>query len=378
MKDRIVIVGGGIMGLATAYHLARLGAEDITVLEKRFTGYGATFRTGTGIRESFGDETNIWMMRESIKMWKVLEEELDHPTEYTQTGYMFLLHTEEEVEEFKRNVSLQNSLSVPSRIISPEEAKEIVPPLNTSDVLAAAFNPEDGKANPFLVLQGYRKASLRLGVKIHEYTPVEGVVKGEKGWVVKTPRGDFTADILINAAGGWAKVLDSMVGVRSHVEPYKHQAIKTEPIKRGQINPMVVSFTHGGAYLTQDIADGGVIGGVALEEGPTFDMTPTLEYAIQVSRHFTHLIPALKYVHVIRQWAGFYAKTPDKNPVIGEVTEGYYVITGFSGHGFMFSPIATRSLAELIVEGKTAAPLDFYDPHRFERGELRQAAIQMG
>lgn len=378
MKERIVIVGGGIMGLATAYHLARMGAEDVTVLEKRFPGYGATFRTGTGIRESFGDETNIWMMRESIKMWKALEEELGHPTEYRQTGYMFLLHTEEEMESFRRNVKLQNSLQVPSRIISPEEAKEIVPPLNTRDVLGAAYNPEDGKANPFLVLEGYRKASLRMGVKINQYTPVEGIVERDGRRVVRTPRGDFEADILINAAGGWAKVIDEMVGAPSHVEPYRHQAIKTEPLEGGQINPMVISFTHGGAYLTQDISDGGVIGGVALADGPTFEMTPTLEYAIEVSRHFTRIIPALKHVHIVRQWAGFYATTPDKNPVIGEVLPGYYVITGFSGHGFMMSPMASKSLAELIVEGKTRAPLEFYDPHRFERGELREAAIQMG
>ncbi|MCD6111565.1 MAG: FAD-binding oxidoreductase [Thermoplasmata archaeon] len=378
MKERVVIVGGGIMGLATAYHLARLGAENVTVLERRFAGYGATFRTGTGIRESFGDETNIWMMRESIKMWKALEEELGHPTEYRQTGYMFLLHTEEEMESFRRNVSLQNSLSVPSRIISPEEAKEIVPPLNIEDVLGAAYNPEDGKANPFLVLQGYKKASLKMGVKIHEYSPVEGIVERGGKRVVKTPRGEFEADILINAAGGWSKLIDRMVAVPSHVEPYKHQAIKTEALERGQINPMLVSFKHGGAYLTQDIADGGVIGGVALAEGPTFDMNPTLEYAIEVSRHFTWLIPALKYVHIVRQWAGFYATTPDKNPVIGEVAPGYYIISGFSGHGFMMSPMATKSLAELIVEGRTSAPLDFYDPHRFERGEFREAAIQMG
>ncbi len=380
-EAKTVIIGGGIVGLSIAYNLAKLGEEDIIVLEKNYLGSGSTFRCGTGIRQQFGDEANIRMMKRSVEIWKNLEEELGVDVNFRQTGYLFLLYNEKEVKDFKKNVELQNKFGVPSRIITPEEAREIVPSLNMEGVIAAAWNHTDGKANPFKAVFAYANAAKKLGVKIYEYTMAKDI-KLENGSIkeVVTDRGVIKTRRVINAANGWAKLLNEKIGVNIPIEPYKHQGIKTEPIKQGQIEPMVVSFKHDGVYMTQEADQGGVIGGYALKYGPTFDITPTYEFLRGVSYRFSQIIPALKYVNVIRIWGGYYAETPDGNAAIGKIKEidDYYIAAGFSGHGFMLSPAVGEMMAELVVNGKTDKPIWFYDPYRFARGELRGKAIQMG
>ncbi|WP_297421111.1 NAD(P)/FAD-dependent oxidoreductase [Thermococcus sp.] len=382
-EAKTVIIGGGIIGLSVAYNLAKLGESDVVVLEKGYLGNGSTFRCGTGIRQQFGDEVNIRMMKRSVELWSGLSEELGHNVEFKQGGYLFLLYDEEELESFKKNVRLQNRFGVPSRIITPGEAREIVPPLNTDGVIGAAWNHTDGKANPFKVVFAYADAAKRLGVEIYEYTEAKGIkVENRKIKAVVTNRGEIKTGRVINAANAWAPKINEMAGVPVDIpiHPYKHQGVKTEPIKPGQIEPMVVSFKHGGVYLTQEANQGGVIGGYGLKYGPTYDITPTHEFLRGVSYRFSQIIPALKYINVIRIWGGYYAETPDGNATIGRINEidEFYIAAGFSGHGFMLAPVVGEAMAELVVNGKTDKPLDFYDPYRFERGELRGKAIQMG
>ncbi len=383
MKSKVdfAIIGGGIIGLYTAYELVKRGVENIAVYEKKYLGSGSTFRCGTGIRQQFGDEANITMMKHAVEKWSTLGEEIGFPElKMSKTGYLFLLYDEKEVEQYRKNVALQNSHGVPSKIISAEEAREIVPSLDISEVIAAAWNPTDGKADPFVAVHGLATTLKNMGVEINEYTEVkeisvkDGAVEG-----VKTSKGNVKSDIVLNAANAWAKILNEKLGINIPIEPYKHQGIATEPIKKGEIKPMVVSFKHGGAYLTQE-SNGGVIGGIALKYGPTWDITPTYEFMREVSRNFSMIIPALKHVSIIRQWGGYYAETPDHNAAIGKIEEieGYYLAAGFSGHGFMLAPSVAEGMADLITKGASNLPLSFYDPYRFQRGELREQAIQMG
>ncbi len=380
-KVDVAIIGGGIIGLYTAYELAKRGVENIAVYEKWYVGSGSTFRCGSGIRQQFGDETNIRMMKRSVEKWLAFPEEMEFPKfKFNQTGYLFLLYDEKEVKTFSRNVQLQNKFGIPSRIITPEEAKEIVPGLDISEVIAASFNHTDGKANPFLAIYGLARKLRKIGVEINEYTEVKDiVVKDSHIEGVKTSRGEVKAEMVLNAANAWAKILNEKLGINIPIEPYKHQGIVTEPFKLGEIKPMVVSFKYGGAYLTQK-SNGGLIGGIALKYGPTWDLTPTYEFLREVSKNFTRIIPALKYVSVIRQWGGYYAETPDHNAAIGKIKEieGYYIAAGFSGHGFMLAPAVAEGVADIMTKGHTSLPFDFYDPYRFERGELREQAVQMG
>lgn len=378
MSD-IVIIGGGIVGVSIAHELAKRG-ENVILFEKRYIGSGSTFRCATGIRQQFGDEANIQVMKRSVELWKKYSEEYGFP--FDQTGYLFLLYSEEEVEDFKKNIALQNKFGVPTRLITPEEAKEIAPLINIDEVIAASWNPTDGKADPFLAVTAFARKAKEYGAKIYEYTevkdiPVEnGEIKG-----VKTNRGFFKADIVVNAANAWASLINIMVGISIDISirPYKHQSIITQPIERGSIKPMVISFRHHDAYITQT-HHGGVIGGIGLEYGPTYDLTPTYRYLKEVTKILPQIIPALKNLRILRMWAGYYAKTPDSNPAIGRIEgiDQFYIAAGFSGHGFMMGPAVGEMITELITKGRTHLPIWWYDPYRFERGELREKAIQMG
>ncbi|WP_456420726.1 NAD(P)/FAD-dependent oxidoreductase [Thermococcus sp.] len=387
--SKIAIIGGGIIGVATAYELAKLG-EEVILFEKNYFGSGSTFRCATGIRAQFTDEANIKLMKYSLERWEKLEEELESDINFRQTGYLFLATSEREVEAFKANIKLQNRFGVPTRLIDIEEAKEIAPILNTEPFLAGAWNPKDGKANPFKTLFAYLGKARELGVDAREHTEVVGLKREGKEITAVKFRSNgkvesIKVDAVLNAANAWAPLINEMAGLSRDLVPitaYKHQLVKTEPLERGQAEPLVCPPGWNDAYIIQDGEDGGIICGAGIEHKAKSldDVEPTYDFLRGVLRYAVKIAPPLRYAHVVRQWAGFYAKTPDKNPAIGKLLENFYISAGFSGHGFMMAPAVAQAMAELIAKGRTRVPLDleWYDPCRFERGELRSSAFQIG
>lgn len=387
--SKIAIIGGGITGVATAYELAKLG-EEVILFEKNYFGSGSTFRCATGIRAQFTDEANIRLMKYSVERWEKLEEELGFDINFKQTGYLFLATSEEEVEAFKNNIKLQNKFGVPTRLIDMDEAKEIVPILNTEPFLAGAWNPKDGKANPFKTLFAYLFRAKELGVDAREHTEVIGferegdtitAVKFRSNGKVETVK----VDAVLNAANAWAPLINEMAGLKRDLVPitaYKHQLVKTEPLEPEQAEPLVCPPSWNDAYIIQDGEDGGIICGAGIEHKARSlnDYEPTYDFLRGVLKYAVKIAPPLRYAHIVRQWAGFYAKTPDKNPAIGKLLDNFYIAAGFSGHGFMMAPAVGEAMAELIAKGRSKVPLDWewYDPYRFERGELRSSAFQIG
>lgn len=380
IEQDVVIIGGGSTGLATGYYLEQLGVEDVTILEQGYAGSGSTGRCGTGIRAQFADEPTIKTMKRAEDLWEELAGELGF--DFLRTGYLYLHHTDEALEKYREMKELQNSLGVPTELLTPAEAKEICNPLDVSGLTGASYNPEDGKAHPFEVVAGFKRHFRSSPIKLAERTEVTGIQLKEDGnvKVVETTNGNYSTDILVNAAGGWAPKVGKMIGLEVPIEPYRHQAVITEPIQHGTIEPMVISMDHGDAYLTQT-ERGGVVAGAATpeDEPPTYDTTETFDFESRVSRAMGSIIPGLKHVRMLRHWSGYYAMTPDGNPLIGEYgPAGHYLAAGFSGHGYMMAPAVGLGLANLIVRGRTDFPLDYYDPGRIDRGDLREGALQMG
>ncbi|MFB6291014.1 MAG: NAD(P)/FAD-dependent oxidoreductase [Candidatus Bipolaricaulia bacterium] len=378
-KD-VIIIGGGITGLATAYYLTRHGLNDITIIEKDYVGSGSTGRCGSGIRAQFADKPTIKMMKRAEEGWKELSRELDF--EFEQTGYLYLHYTDEGLKRYLKLSELQNSLGVPTEILTPKQAKDVCELIEISEVKGASFNPEDGKAHPFDVVTAFREYFRKSDAELKEGSEVVGMKLNQKGELklVETPDETYGGKVIVNAAGGWAQKLGNMLNLEIPVKPYRHQAMITEPFTKGTIEPMIISMHHGDAYLTQT-SRGGIIGGVGTpeDEPPSFNMTESLEFEKRASRAFGSIIPGLKEARILRHWAGYYAMSPDGNPLLGEYKiPGYYLAAGFSGHGYMMAPSVGKGISNQILGKDTDLPLDYYDPERIDRGELREEALQMG
>lgn len=370
-KADIVIIGGGVVGCSIAYNLAKLGAKNIILLEKNTLASGATGRCGAGIRQQFGTKMNCILARESIKIFENLSQELEYDIELNQGGYLILAYTEKEVNQFKKNVALEQSLNIKARFITVEEAKEIVPPLNTEGILAATFCPTDGHANPFKTNFAYAEAAERLGVKIYTFTEVKEIeTENHKIVAVNTDKGKVLTPIVVNAAGGYSGIIGKMVGVDIPVYSQRHQILITEPVDP-LFRPMLMSFSRN--FYCQQTPHGSIIMGFGdPNERKDGDIGSSWQFAQEMAQKMTAVLPLLKEVSMVRQWAGLYNMSPDAQPILGEhpQIEGFYMAIGFSGHGFMLAPITSKLIAELILKRKTSLPIDKLDIGRFERGEL--------
>ncbi|HHW02449.1 MAG TPA: FAD-binding oxidoreductase [Thermoanaerobacterales bacterium] len=368
----VVIIGGGISGLSIAFNLASMGMRDVVVLEKSYLFSGSTGRCGAGVRQQWGTEMNCALGKATCEIFENLNEILDFEDdiEFKQGGYLMMAITEKEVEQFKKNIELQHSMGIPSVMLTPQEALDIVPELNIEGILACTFCQKDGHANPFKTMQAYAEAAKRHGAEIYTYTEatgidvVEGRVRG-----VQTNKGYISTDKVVIAAGAWSKQVGEMAGCDVPVRPERHQILVTEPVNP-ILGPMLMSFA-GNIYLQQE-PGGEFIMGFGKDEPPEHKVTSTWEFVETMCQKATRYLPYMKNVRIVRQWAGLYEMSPDAQPILGkaEEVEGIYLATGFSGHGFMFGPITGQLMAEYILGLPTTLPIDKLDVGRFKRGEL--------
>jgi len=368
----IIIIGGGVQGCSIAYNLAKRGQKNIIVLEKNTCANGSSGRCGAGFRQQFGTEMNCILARESVRILQQLSEELDYDIEFNQKGYLILAYTEKELAQFKKNIQLQQSLGIASRLLTPKEAKEIVPPLNIKDVLTASYCCTDGNVNPLLTTFAYAEAAQRLGVKIYRFTEAQKIESNHNQvTAVLTNRGRILTPKVVNAAGGFAKEVGEIAGVEIPVYSQRHQILVTEPTTI-LWESMLMSFSRN--FYFQQLPHGSIVGGYGDPENEIIghDLGSNWEFIISMAKKMTALIPEVKHVRVIRQWSGSYNMSPDSQPILGEHPQlnGYYMSVGFSGHGFMLATISGKMLAANILEEETDLPINKLDIGRFKRGEL--------
>jgi sarcosine oxidase subunit beta len=369
----IVVIGGGVIGCSTAYNLAKLGAGKVVVLEKNYLASGATGRCGAGMRMQWGTETNCLLSRESVKMLSHLPELLDVyvDIEFTQNGYLMPAYSEKMAEQFKQNLQLQNSLAIPARWLTPEESLEIVPFLNTQGMFGATYCAEDGHCNPFKVTEAYAQAARKLNVEIYTDTEVKGIVtKNGKIIAVRTNQGDIQTDTVVNAAGGYAKTVGRMVGIELPIFPECHEILVTEPVEP-TMGPMVMSFYHN--LYCQQSPHGSFIMGIGHPNEPeSYNIKSSWQFLRDMAERLVEILPPLAGLNIVRQWAGLYDMCPDRTPILGNspVLTRFFTAAGFSGHGFMISPITGQLMAEMVMGKPTTFPIQMFDAGRFERGEL--------
>jgi sarcosine oxidase, subunit beta len=375
-RAEIVIVGGGVMGLAIAYYLAQRGLDDVIVIERGYLAEGASGRNGGGIRQQWSTEINIRLMQESVELCRRFAVDVGVNVWFRQGGYLFLARNAREVARLEKNIALQNRCGVATRMLEPSAAQDIVPELDLTGIVGASYNPSDGILFPWPFLWGYARQAAASGVRIFTQTAVTGLERQiGGGYAVTTPRGTIHARRVINACGAWSPKLAEMIGVGVPTYPIRHEICSSEPLKPF-LRPMVSELASG-LYCSQSMR-GEIVGGVSLPgHGSTYAMGSTLEFLATYARRLVRLMPILGDIKILRQWAGPYDQSPDGNPILGAASHehpDFFLACGFVGHGFMMAPIIAKLYAEHLTGGPTHEIFERSRLSRFHDGSAASHA----
>jgi sarcosine oxidase subunit beta len=356
----VVIIGAGVIGAATGYYLSKRG-HKVLVLERDFPCAGSTGRCIGGIRAQFSHDLTIRVMLESVRMFSGLRSELGEDVEWHQGGYLFLAFDEARRQSFLDNIRIQKTYGLNVDFVSADECQRVVPGMAIDGLLGGAWCPTDGQANPFKVTYGYLDGIKRNGGDLIVDADVVAInTRGNRVVSVSTRRGDeFFGDRVLIAAGCWSDEVGALAGQKIPVTADRHESLVTEAVEP-LFAPMLVDYRPDGCYFVQNYGTGHFIGcytPVPLVPGHSIDATD--EFITEMPRRMVRLVPRLRSVKVMRQWAGSYEMSPDGNPLCGRTAlDNLYVSTGMSGHGFMFGPAIGRLMAELMDCGQSSIPLD--------------------
>jgi sarcosine oxidase, subunit beta len=372
-EAEVVVIGGGVMGASTAFHLAEAGVERVVLLEADQLACGSTSKSAGGVRLQFSDEVNIALALRSLDALERFGTRPGADIGLHQVGYLFLLTDPADVVDFERNVALQQSMGVPSRMISAAEAKVLSPMANVDDVLAASFCPRDGHCDPSSVVLGYANGARELGARVFTGSAVTGIdVNAGDITAVHTTRGTIRTGVVVNTAGAWSPQIAAMVGVDLPVTPVRRPIWFTEPMpNRPTALPMTIDFTTGFYFHAEGP---GILFGMAdPDQEPGFDVPLADQWLERTGEVAAHRAPALLDVGIAGGWTGFYETTPDHNALLGESrsVSRFLYATGFSGHGFLQGPAVGEVMRDLILDQPPVVDISGYDVDRFAHGRSR-------
>ncbi len=366
---RTVIVGAGIIGLYTAYHLARAGAGPILLVDRGFLSSGASGRNGGGVRQQWETRATIRLARESVEAYRRFARDFGYNPWFRQSGYLFLAESPQELERLRVVHTLVRSEGLPSELLGAEGVAELIPGLAPGATVGGTYLASDGTLYPFPAVWGVYEAVRALGVDVALGVEALGVERDASGRLsaVRTSRGRIATATCVNAAGGWSGEFSRRAGLVVPNVATRHEILATEPLK-AFLDPMVVRVSDG-LYFSQTMR-GEIVGGLsptaAQQFTPTMASTPY--FLARMARALVGLLPQLAGLGVLRAWSGFYDDTPDGRPVIGTDPRlpGFIHANGFGGHGFMIAPSATRRVArEVLGEATDLDPREF-GPRRFD------------
>jgi sarcosine oxidase subunit beta len=372
-KASIVVIGGGVMGASAAYHLAAAGAQDVLLLEKEtFFGLGATGRCAGGVRHQFATEVNVELSKESLPMLERFPKEIGQDCSYRKCGYLFVLTQEDELEVFRHNVAMQHRLGVNTEWLSGDEVRKMLPYMHFEDALAGTLCREDGLADPNSTVMGYINRGRQVGVRSLTDVEVIGIsVSDNCVSSVQTNVGTIDCEAIVNAAGPWAGQIGKMAGIDIPITPIRRQMITTTPLPELPADfPFVIDF-HQSLYFHRE-GEGILTGMSNPSERPGFDQSIDSDWELIAMDAAAERMPMLEKAGRLSGWAGLYEVTPDAHPIFGPTPlEGFWVVAGFSGHGFMQGPIAGKLMAEFILEGGAhTVDVSMLDLARFSENRL--------
>ena len=377
---RVVIVGGGIVGCSTAYHLAKLGWRDILLLERAKLTSGSTFHAA-GLVGQLRSSANITqLLKYSVELYDGLEAETGQATGWKRNGGLRLACNPERMIEIKRQATTAHSFGLEMHILSPREACDLWPLMDARDLVGAAFLPTDGQANPSDITQALAKGARQNGVTIVEDCAVTGIaVRNGRVAGVATASGAVGAEIVVNCAGQWASEVGRLAGVAVPLVSVQHQYMVTEAIEGVTRDLPTLRDPDRLIYFKEEVG-GLVMGGYepnpipwaeeGIPQGFNFSLLdPDVDHFAQLMEQALVRVPALETAGVKEMINGPESFTPDGNFILGEAPElrGFYVGAGFNAYGIAGGGGAGKALAEWIVGGEPPMDLWAVDIRRFGR-----------
>jgi sarcosine oxidase subunit beta len=350
----VVVIGGGAMGASVAWHLRRVGIDDVVLLERDELASGSTSKSAGGFRTQFADALNVEIALRSLDAFEQMD-----GIDMRQDGYLFLLDAEADVARFQDALALQHALGVPSRELSVAEALAIVPQLAPDGLIAAAYCELDGWATPEAVVQWYAR-----GVDVRQHCAVTGIdVEDGRIAAVQTTNGPIGTDTVVCCAGAWSADVGAMAGVEIPV--------------RGERRWMHFTQADGGLPQRMPLTVDFSTGFYFHREGPGLVFGGREQDLAELAEHAARRLPVLAELPVQSSWWGYYEVSPDHNALVGEAEtpSRFLYATGFSGHGFQQAPAVGEHVADLVAGREPALDLSPFSVERFARGEARPEAF---
>lgn len=377
LKDRyqVVIIGGGVHGVSTAYYLTKLGIKDIAVLDKGYLGGGASARTTAIIRANYITAEGIPFFSESLKLYEGLATELNFNLLFNQMGRLDLGHTDAAVYGLRMRAGFNRLLGVDSRMVGPKEVKDLVPPIDLREgrpfpILGALYHPPCGVVRHDAVVWGFARGANNGGVELHPFTEVTGIDR-TNGRVtgVETSRGFVQADTVLSATAGWSSTIAAMLDLELPLTTHPLEVMVTEPLKPFLHKTISSANLH--AYVYQTDRGEVVIGG-GVDPYQSYSQHSSLRPIEELAAHTLEMFPCMGQVKVLRQWSGLCDMSPDYAPIMGTVQglDGFVLSCGWGSWGFKAAPAAGKSIAHLISTGETPDLIKPFALSRFHTGRL--------
>jgi len=351
----VIIIGGGSIGVPTAYFMAKVGLHVLVLDMLPSVGQASNKHAIGGIRATHSEPAKIYLGNRSLQTFSTWQDDYGDDIEWQQGGYSFIAYEDSHAATLRELITWQQTHGLDIHWLDYSELLAIIPNLNPKDLIGGTFSPNDGSASPLKSAFAFHKRAQENGAvfqfneRVLDFITTDSKVIG-----VKTNQGEYYSQWIINAAGGWAKPLSVMLGLDVPVNPDSHEAAITEPVNR-IFDPMIVDMRNRPGsenfYFYQH-PTGKII--FCMTPDPPILGTHTIAssaFLPKAARRLIEIMPVLKNIRVRRVWRGTYPMTPDGSPIIGEVAgyEGFLLAVGMCGQGFMFGPGVGQLLTNLVL-----------------------------
>lgn len=370
----VVVIGGGVVGVSTAYALAARGVTRVVLLEQAALANGASGRSSALIRMHYTNEEDARLAFASFPVFRDWREIIGGPPVFTHTGFLAVVgHAD--AQALRANVGMLRGIGVDTAVLTPAELRDLQPFVETDDIGAAAYEPASGYASPADVVAGFHRRARELGAEIRQWTPARRIVRRESAVVgVETDTGRIDAGAVVVAAGAWAPRLCREIGLPLPARP---KALDTLLVTRPPelARPHMVFIDHVlGTYFRPESEALTLVGVPCQEWDVDPDTMPTglpPHAPTEGAQILTHRIPAMERAALARGYRAFDCYSADRHAILGAVPgiDGLYLATAFSGSGFKTAPAVGTCMAELIVDGRArTVDIDAFRLTRFAEG----------